>query len=52
MDDRLKGTWATNEEDEVLQAQFWSLFPKGLLKSPNCRIGTKFLRENQDLLVA
>jgi putative glycosyltransferase (TIGR04372 family) len=52
MDDRLKGTWETNEEDEVLQAHFWSLIPKGLLKSPNCRIGTKFLRKNQDLLDA
>jgi len=52
MDERLKGTWETSEEDEALQAQFWSLFPKGLLKSPNCRIGTKFLRKNQDLLDA
>ena len=50
MDDRLKGTLEANEEDEALQDKFWSLFPAGMVKSPNCRIGTRFLRENQDLL--
>ena len=50
MDERLKGTWETNEEDEALQAQFWSLLPSNLLKSPNCRIGAQFLRDNREML--
>jgi len=53
LDERLKGTWQTTEEDEELQKQFWSLFKPtikemhGLIES---RIGTEFLRQNQELL--
>lgn len=52
MDERLKGTWQTTEEDEEMQNRFWNMFPndlwpKNALKS---RIGTEFLRQNKDLL--
>ena len=50
MEERLSGTWVTKKEDEALQAQFWSLLPAGLSKSPNCRIGARFLRDNSELL--
>lgn len=54
MDERLKGTWQTTEEDEELQRRFWALFEK--YKSPELhgkilsRIGTDFLRQNRELL--
>lgn len=52
MDERLKGTWQTTEEDEDLQQRFWSLFRQselhGVILS---RIGADFLRRNRDLLV-
>ena len=51
MDERLKGTWQTTEEDEQLQARFWSMFKlneyHGVFAS---RIGSSFLRENLELL--
>lgn len=52
MDDRLTGTWKCNEEDDELQKRFWSIFPqnpnlRGEIKS---RIGSKFLRQNRNLL--
>ena len=53
MDERLKGTWQTSEEDEELQKRFWSLFKPsvegmhGLIES---RIGAEFLRRNRELL--
>jgi putative glycosyltransferase (TIGR04372 family) len=51
MDERLKGTWKTTEEDEELQRMFWSLFKPsklhGIIKG---RIGADFLRQNKDLL--
>ncbi len=51
MDERLKGTWQTTEEDEELQQRFWSLFKSsdlhGVIKA---RIGRDFLRQNKDLL--
>lgn len=51
MDERLKGTWQTTEEDEKLQQRFWSLFKKsefhGVIRA---RIGRDFLRQNRDLL--
>jgi len=50
MEERLSGTWVTKKEDEALQAQFWSLLPSKLLKSPNCRIGAQFLRDNREML--
>ena len=50
MEERLLGTWVTKKEDEELQKQFWSLFPKDMLKSPGCRIGAQFLRDNREML--
>lgn len=51
MDERLKGTWKTTEEDEELQRRFWSLFKpselNGVLLS---HIGMEFLRQNRELL--
>lgn len=51
MEERLLETWVTKKEDEELQKQFWSLLPKYVLKSPNCRIGTQFLRDNRELFI-
>ena len=51
MDRRLKGTWETSQEDELLQQRFRSLFDgrdkHGVFLA---RIGAEFLRQNQDLL--
>ena len=51
MDERLKGTWQTTEEDEELQRQFWSLVkPSELNGALLPRIATEFLRQNHELL--
>ena len=51
MDERLKGTWQTTEEDEELQRKFWSLFkPSELHGTIVSRIGAEFLRQNRELL--
>lgn len=51
MDERLKGTWQTTEEDEELQRSFWSLFkPSELHGEIRSRIGADFLRRNKALL--
>ncbi len=51
MDERLNGTWITTEEDEMLQKRFWSLFQTSELNGVFLsRIGTEFLKQNQDLL--
>ena len=51
MDERLNGTWKTNDEDEELQARFWTLFkPSELNGIFRARIGTEFLRAHRDLL--
>lgn len=52
MDERLKGTWQTTEEDEELQRRFWSIYRPdklfhGVIVS---HIGAEFLRQNQELL--
>ena len=52
MDERLKETWKTTEEDEDLQQRFWDLYGPNKLKSPSFRIGTEFLRQNRNLLEA
>lgn len=59
MQERLKGTWRTTDEDEELQKRFWDIFPKNR-KSPynsrplhgiiRSRIGAEFLRQNKALL--
>jgi len=52
MDERLKGTWQATEEDEELQKRFWEYFPKSNLHGDKirARIGSKFLRDNRELL--
>jgi putative glycosyltransferase (TIGR04372 family) len=51
MEARTRGTWETTAEDEDLQRRFWSLFkPSYWNKEFRSRIGTQFLRENQQLL--
>ncbi len=52
MEERLKGTWTTTEEDEDLQRRFWALFkPSDINRVFRSRIGTEFLRQNRDLLL-
>ena len=54
MDERLKGTWQTTEEDKELQQRFWSLLDIDV-REPNeeyrPRMGAEFLRQNEALLV-
>ena len=51
MDERLNGTWETTEQDEELQRRLWSLFhPNEDNQVFRCRAGTKFLRQNKELL--
>mgnify|MGYP001169036850 CR=1 FL=1 len=51
MDERLNGTWETTEQDEELQRRLWSLFqPNEHNQVFRCRVGTKFLRQNNELL--
>ena len=49
MDERLKGTWQTTEEDEELQRRFLSIFEIGDVHR-KMRIGAEFLRQNRGLL--
>ena len=51
MEERLRGTWQTTDEDEELQNRFWSLFDPGeLYGHVPTRIGAEFLRKNRKLL--
>jgi putative glycosyltransferase (TIGR04372 family) len=51
MDNRIKETWQTTEEDEELQRRFWSLFkPSELHGEIKSRIGADFLRQHRDWL--
>lgn len=59
MHSRLVGTWESSSEDEDLQRLFWDIFPKNGLTPVRgkrlhgkitARIGSKFLRENKNLL--
>ena len=51
MDERLKGTWVTTEDDEDLQTRFWSLYkPSELHGKIYSRMGAAFLRKYQTLL--
>ncbi len=50
MDERLKGTWQTTQEDEEQQRLFRALFkPSELNKVFRARIGAEFLRQNRKL---
>ncbi len=51
MDERLKGTWQTTEEDEQLQCRFWALFQHSPHhKVIRAHIGAAFLRAHCELL--
>jgi putative glycosyltransferase (TIGR04372 family) len=54
MDERLKGTWVTSDEDEELQRRFWTIFKSfssgDLNKVYRARIGANYLRQNRELL--
>lgn len=51
MDDRLNGSWETTQQDEEMQASFWSIFKPLYYHGPTVsRIGSEFLRQNQELL--
>ena len=51
MNARLGGTWVTTDEDEELQRRFREILQPGhLFKDMRCRMGAKFLRQNQELL--
>ena len=47
---RLDDQWTETPEYINLQEIFWNLF-KGIEKSPNLRIGSKYLYDNKDLLL-
>ena len=52
MESRLNGTWKTEEEDDLLQKKFWSYFKNSKLHGNfKSKIGTKFLRENRNILL-
>lgn len=51
MDERLKGTWQTTEEDEQLQRCFWTIVKSNELNQTiRPRIGVEFLRQNREFL--
>ena len=51
MDDRIKGGWVSEPEDETLQNRFWALVPKKYFRGPvRSKIGAGFLREYIHLL--
>jgi len=54
VDERLKGVWPINDEDEKLQNNFWKIFkqyaPPKLHGIYRTRIGTEFLRQNREWL--
>jgi putative glycosyltransferase (TIGR04372 family) len=51
MEERLKGTWVTTDEDEDLQRRFWSLYkPSELHGKIYSRIGAAFIRKYRTLL--
>ena len=58
MDERLRGTWQPQEDDEALQRKFWEIFPtdaktadgKPLHGEIRSRFGASFLRNNRDWL--
>lgn len=50
MDLRLRHEWHETKEDLANQERFWSVFGGMHPRSPNLRVGSVFLRENQFLL--
>lgn len=54
VDDRLKGQWVQEPEDEALQQRFWDIFrqfgPPNHVSDIRARVGAAFLRKHVDLL--
>lgn len=51
MDERLKGSWRPQREDEELQRKFCAIvMPQGDVRSPLPLLGSKFLRQYKELL--
>jgi len=51
MEGRLNGSWKSSSDDEKLQQKFWSQVKPGELHGKvSARIGTKFLKQNRNLL--
>jgi hypothetical protein len=54
LDERLKGTWHPQAQDEQLQQQFWDIFrqqcPPEHVGNVQPRIGAAFLRQHRYLL--
>jgi putative glycosyltransferase (TIGR04372 family) len=54
VDERMKGQWQPQPEDEELQQRFWDIFrqytPKDRVGDIQARIGAVFLRKHVDLL--
>jgi putative glycosyltransferase (TIGR04372 family) len=51
MEERLNGTWQTTALNEELQAKFWELLGgTNFIRSENLRIGSEFLKNNEELL--
>lgn len=50
-EERYRGAWITNPEDDELQQRFWVCCPKDIYSGPiRSRIGASFLRNNRHLL--
>lgn len=51
MDDRLNGTWQSDDQNNELQRRFWEVFSKvGHQGRVRSRIGAAFLQQNRELL--
>jgi len=51
-EERMNGSWQTNDEHEKLQQEFWGLFqPNAFNRVFRARVGSKFLLQNRQLLL-
>ena len=50
MEQRISNKWITTQEDEELQAEYWKLNSFKNMPKFNCRIGSKFLKKNLQLI--
>ena len=50
MEQRISNRWITTREDEELQAEYWKLNSYKNMPNFDCRIGSKFLKNNLQLI--
>ena len=50
MEKRIEGSFVLTMKDKELQDKFWDLYGHQWFRASTLCIGTKFLRENQELL--